>query len=526
MSAPLVLETVLGDVAFWVGLVSVLLFAYSRFNISLPGTDELSPPLEPRSFTTAFRFQLAAFTYVGLYVAVYFVLLFAGAFPWLQTVVKQLFGSLDEAGGEGVGTPAWAALVATSILPSTPGFRWIDECWRGALQDFASIPAKAHMLGREILRGLPYPAPADIGEEAALPEILAAIERHKERFLRLRAAAEEISQVEGGRPARRYRLFFAEHKAIADGLEKDFAVDAGDLGTAPSARYVEERFRRSLRKTARFFACAMLNAEPSEYAIRTRLTELGLDVRVIGFDFRPSHLLIALATIVIAALCGCYLSVFAYGWAHGVGPGPIVLDMTPFFFKWIFVAVSTYTLPIVLAAGVEMYLLDRMSAKDPLEGSDYAAIAILTFIGSVGLSLMSLLVYNFVMVKIVAPDPTKAIQLWRILPWALPPAIVSTLFLILAGRKTRFDDRIELAFDAMVHGGAAALAATGALFLSYAAGNRFGGLPEGFVNFLAPISIGVIGAALGAVLCAACRRRIGNLTPIPSVAVTRAPSPA
>lgn len=526
MSTPVVLEKILGDVAFWVGLVSVLLFAYSRFNISLPGTDELSPPLEPRSFTTAFRFQLAAFTYVGLYVAVYFVLLLAGAFPWLQTVVKQLFGSLDDAGSESVGTPAWAALVATSILPSTPGFRWIDERWRGALQDFASIPAKAHMLGREILRGLPYPSPAEIGDNVELPEILAAIDRHKERFLRLRAAADEISQVEGGRPARRYRLFFAEHKAIADGIENDFSVDASDLGTPASARYVEERFRRSLRKASRFFACAMLNAEPSEYAIRTRLTELSLNVRVIGFDFRPGHLLIALATIAVATLFGCYLSVFVYGWARAIDPTSAIMDMTPFFFAWIFVTVATYTLPIVLAAGVEMYLLDRISAKDPLEGSDYAAIAILTFVGSVGLSLFSLLVYNFVMVKIVAPDPTKVIQLWRILPWALPPAVISTLFLILAGRQTHFVNSIELSLDALAHGSAAALAATVALFLSYAAGNRFEALPEGFPLFLAPISAGAIGAALGLVLCAACRRRIGSLRSVPAVAVTTAASTA
>jgi hypothetical protein len=63
----------------------VLLFAYSRFNISLPDTDELSPPLEPRSFTTAFRFQLVAFTYVGLYAGVYFGLTFPGAFRGFRT---------------------------------------------------------------------------------------------------------------------------------------------------------------------------------------------------------------------------------------------------------------------------------------------------------------------------------------------------------------------------------------------------------------------------------------------------------
>jgi hypothetical protein len=233
-----------------------------------------------------------------------------------------------------------------------------------------------------------------------------------------------------------------------------------------------------------------------------------------------------LATIAVATLFGCYLSVFVYSWAYEIDPTPVVVTMTPFFFSWIFVTVATYTLPIVLAAGVEMYLLDRISAKDPLEGSDYAAIAIFTFIGSVGLSLFSLLVYNFVMVKIVAPDPTKVIQLWRILPWALPPAVISTLFLVLAGREPHFSNSVELALDTVAHGIAAALAATCALFLSYAAGNRFESLPDGFPIFLAPISAGVIGASLGLVLCAACRRRMGSLRSVPPVAVTTATSTA
>ena len=44
---------------FWTGLLSVMLFSLSRFNVTLPDIDELSPPLRLRSFTTAFRFWLA-----------------------------------------------------------------------------------------------------------------------------------------------------------------------------------------------------------------------------------------------------------------------------------------------------------------------------------------------------------------------------------------------------------------------------------------------------------------------------------
>src|SRR5262245_55793353 len=93
-----VLGHILSDIPFWTGLVSVLLFAYGRFNVSLPDTDELSPPLTPRSFTTAFRFQLAAATYVGFYVAVYMGLLFTGSFPALQRFLIPLFGELKTEG--------------------------------------------------------------------------------------------------------------------------------------------------------------------------------------------------------------------------------------------------------------------------------------------------------------------------------------------------------------------------------------------------------------------------------------------
>src|SRR5262245_33000218 len=53
------LNHILSDFPFWTGLVSVLLFAYGRFNVSLSDSDELSSLLPQRSIMTAFRFLYA-----------------------------------------------------------------------------------------------------------------------------------------------------------------------------------------------------------------------------------------------------------------------------------------------------------------------------------------------------------------------------------------------------------------------------------------------------------------------------------
>src|SRR5262245_16188663 len=189
-----VLGHILSDIPFWTGLVSVLLFAYGRFNVSLPDTDELSPPLTPRSFTTAFRFQLAAATYVGFYVAVYMGLLFTGSFPALQRFLIPLFGEVQTQ-GEAIGTPAWAALVAMAF-PALPRFSGVDDRLRLILQDFASIPSKARMLAQEIRSLLHVREPAELDDDAPLAAVLAAIRAHKARFEQLKETWEQLQQVE------------------------------------------------------------------------------------------------------------------------------------------------------------------------------------------------------------------------------------------------------------------------------------------------------------------------------------------
>src|SRR5262249_14999721 len=234
------LNNSLADATFWIGLVSVFLFAHSRFDISLPGTDEMSPPIVPRSFTTRFRYHLAGFTYVGLFVFIYFGLLLVGCFPFLQEVLKAWFGSLD-AGGKSIGSPAWAALAATTLLPSAPGFGTVDEKIRQALQDFASIPAKARLIAKEIVGSIPVDhQTTERASDDDLRGIVDDVIYHKNRFEVIRRLWTKLANIDDVRAARRYNNFFHNTKKVVDSLEGDFKISPSELSSIETARYVEE----------------------------------------------------------------------------------------------------------------------------------------------------------------------------------------------------------------------------------------------------------------------------------------------
>ena len=155
----------LGYPAFWIGLFLVGLFAHNRFAQSkvLAGIDD--PQVEPRSFTTRFRYFLSAFAYVGYFEFFYGLLVGIGSLPVLQVFLTEWIGSLDIAASsttvEGsnateIGTPAWAVLFVTAALPSAPGFARFDGKVLRALHNFASIPHKARGLANEFLDNLTH----------------------------------------------------------------------------------------------------------------------------------------------------------------------------------------------------------------------------------------------------------------------------------------------------------------------------------------------------------------------------------
>jgi hypothetical protein len=141
----------LADVAFWIGLIATVIFACGRFNERQMDIRELDPPVLVRAFTTRFRYSIAAFAYAGVYAAIYVLLISIGAIPEFQQYLKEWIGTV---GDEAIGTPAWAALATTALLPAIPVFRRMDEQLRLFLYDFASIPLKARNLAQEVVSGV------------------------------------------------------------------------------------------------------------------------------------------------------------------------------------------------------------------------------------------------------------------------------------------------------------------------------------------------------------------------------------
>ena len=514
----LVIGTVISDITFWIGLGSVVLFAYSRFNVSLPDTDELSPPLSPRTFTTNFRFQLAAMVYVGVYTFVYFLLLIAGTFPALQEPLSKLFGIVKDAPSS-VGTPAGAALIATTVLPSTLGFKPFDAWLRSKLQAFASIPAKAWIIGQEILEALGA-LPADaLVPDAKLEDVQNALMSHKKVFGDLTTLWERLTQVEQFAAERRYVSFFGDYKRVADKLRESFAIRPDDLATVDTARYIESRLRTVLSRAARFTGCAMLNAEPSENAVRARLNEKGIPVAEGVFNFGPAQLFIAMFMIAVVTVVGVFASVNLFAAVTATDATAILAEHLGEFVSWGVLADITYTLPLILAAGIEMYLIDQRTQTADVSGVDRAAGALLNFLGGAGLAFVSMLAWSYMRASLFPSlDPLRgtpaagSVDPLRVLFWVLPAATVSTIFLLRAA-TIAVQGWTSVATDSLVHGVGAAAASYVSLRLFTLSGYTFAHFPDGLMTYVSLITAGAIGLGIGAI-CYTARRQIRSARPV------------
>ena len=147
----LVFGVLLADPSFWIGLTAVWMFGWTRFGDRRWDEDEVDPRIPTSSFTTRFRFLLAAFTYTGAYGLLYAVLIGCGSFEFTQEILKKYIGTI---GDKQIGSPAWAAMAVTAVLPALPVFKRLDERLRAKFHNFASIPLKVRHLADEILGGL------------------------------------------------------------------------------------------------------------------------------------------------------------------------------------------------------------------------------------------------------------------------------------------------------------------------------------------------------------------------------------
>jgi hypothetical protein len=523
----------LADLSFWIGLISVVLFAKNRFAISLPEPDNLSPPIAARSFTTAFRYQIAAFSYVFLFVAAYFTLILVGCVPTLQQVLVQWIGSLN-IDNKTVGTPAWAALAATTLLPSAPGFESIDKKIRQVFQDFASIPQKAELIGREIVRAIAQGNPVSIEQDSPIEDVKLAIQAHRQQFKKLDALSFNLKKI-GGPPnvQRAYEKFFEVADKLLETIRGDFKFDQSEMQSDETVRQLEARLSSGMRRMAKLLACALLQSESSELAISTRLSRSNIAIRPISFNFTAKHLVLMFVTIAAVTMVGCYLSLLAFAFTRD-NPAALLNEHRSMFLTWPFITwpfatVIVYLLPIVLSAGAVMYKLDRRSWDQAQDFTDRFASGVMVFVGSAGLAFLAVLAYSVAMASINGKIYGTSIEVavLPLVPWSLPAATVATLFLFNSTRKWGLGKWSGMVIDAATHGVGAALASECAFLLGGMLGDKFELIKEpGLMQFLAPISAGVVGASIGAVLCANTRQHVCKVTAAHATAPQFAPAGA
>lgn len=511
------IEATFLSLPFWTGLFAVMCFAWSRFNVTLTDIDELSPPLHPRTFTTAFRFFLAAGVYMCGYAMIYVVLLLFGTLSPFQDFLKEAFGralaAVPGADKEAVGTPTWAALVATAVLPSFCGP--IDRFARNFLQDFASIPGKARALAREVLSALEKPEPASPSNADSLGDLLVALKAHQARFDRLEKIWIELEQqAEQDVAGRRYRKFREANQKIMEGFSQEFASNPENWKTAESARYVERRQRREMPKVARFIMCAMLEAERTELRVRARLNKLGIPVLTIGIDFGPSQIVLSVVCIYVMALIGCGLSVIAYHLIYGADWGLRELFQVKGkeFAIWSLLWVVTYLLTVLFAAGVSMKIIDRTNDDGALRQPTDRVIDIAsTYIGAAVVAFFPILI-----ARVAEGKPTSAYLLVDVVPWVIGPASLATVFVWLSTSSQGISDKPATAIAyVLLHATVALVGSTLALLLWLGLGGQLDPKTPQLTFFLIPIVSGCVGAAIGLVLSSTRLQR-----PAPALART------
>lgn len=420
---------------FWVALSFVVTFAISRFNVTLPDTDDdVWLPLRARSFTTRFRFWMATAVYVGCYCFLYLLLLVGSTFGFLRTFI-------EDATNVPTDTPAWAALAATALLPVIPKIGHVDDFLRDRLQKFASIPHKAKTLASEVLELISPPEPKkldDLVDEPPVTAIVGAIDAHRKRFEKLKSYW--LKMREPSRVAQRYRNFDDDNQKSINNIFGEFSFilnNQSDIDI-PTAQYVEKKHRSAVKQMSTLITCAMLISENTEVRIRRRWRNLGLPLKRHGLNFDVKTLLVSMIAISLSTIVFSFLAILLYyafeGYTFGAQANDGSLRETIdqnllLILGWGPLTVLIYLPPIAVAAAASMCFIDQVDDDDPDTLMDYVIGPVITFASTFLLSFMVLLAYGVVFLPFIGKEPD---EIGQIMPWAIPPAAVATMFMVLS----------------------------------------------------------------------------------------------
>jgi hypothetical protein len=480
-----ILGILLADPSFWIGFVAVGGFSLGRFNERQHDDSEIDPPVLTRSYTTRFRYYLAAATYTATYWTIYLMLIVVGSIPFFQEYLIQLIGTIE---GKDIGTPAWAAMVITAVVPAIPRLRGLDHWLRETLQEFASIPLKARRLAEEIVSGL-----ISAGMDGA------------DRYDELRDQINRLTTLPKLKKQQAYARFFAQYKSIRENLDRQREALLAMADSEDKAGRDSALWNGLADRLARLIACSVLHTESDEYAARRVLREdIGnRDVALPSWRFTNSQILVAAVTVVIAAAGGLVISsaYVSMTYFQTDGTTDLVLAVAGHAMFISVLAIPMFVLPLVYAAGVQMYLLDREELGDPLEWHEKLLAHVFTFGMCYGLALLPLMIVAAIGAHHWDGGSVN-ILIWA--PWAVPPAAAATLFVITSTVKWTDSPGFNLAVDGALHAAVTFIISYAAMVMATSAGFKPDltvGVPPGTIAAITPITMAFIGGAFGALQC-------------------------
>ena len=470
------LQKALAEPSFWIGLALVLLFANNRFAATRLNVDRFDPPVTARSFTTRFRYLVAAASYVGVFAFIYFILVSIGSFQTFQTILQKAMGALSIDGeaatnGNAIGTPMWAALATTALLPSLPGFPAVDEKVRDLLHEFASVPFTARRLAEAFLAAVRHQVAPDMDDDPDAPFSVSAVARDARAARFIRKGVRNLCNIHDVRAAKDYDLFFGRYQSYWQGLLHDLeklekaAAEKVDGGEPVAGEELEALQRIGgeldvlLRRSVRFLSCALLHVEGYENLARRRVSG---DFRVHrleeeGWQFGLMQIFLAMFCVIAGTFLGGIVAVYlAAFWSTGGFDLLAVRDDAARLLGLTVLTVPMFTLPLVFAAGVRMYLSDRAAFNGRSMPWEETLLAyFVTFVGAYGLSCLPQL-----LAAAALASPEAGVDLTRVLPEGLAPAVFALIFMFMSstqpvpaeGHSRRVRRVTNAAIDIVVHG--------------------------------------------------------------------------
>jgi hypothetical protein len=517
----------LGYPAFWLGLFLVGLFAQNRFAQSkvISGIDD--PQAVPRSFTTRFRYFLSSFAYIGYFEFFYGLLVGIGSLPVLQKLLTQWVGGLDipaelisgnPSSATEIGTPAWAVLFVTAVLPSAPGFDRFDRKVLKALHNFASIPHKARGLANELIENL-TPDFIFPDKDFAINE---ANQADTDESWQTRLKVTQLGWLfdaiktlqdssRNGDNADNYENFFrGDYQNILEDANEQYSKLQEFLDSSkPTTEVVSHQITRLLNICVRMLSYALLQNESSERLVRNKIRNtLGMKhLPKLPFDFNATQIVLNFLLVVAITFVSSLVMLgfmLPNGWPDLFANDIEIIKLVGY---WLIPIALTMAAPFVFAAGVRLYFMDRRQRTGqaaPLDATLVAAFCLFTASFSVGLlpTLLGMVSGGYEL------TPNWVLQ---VIPSGLTPALVALLFCFLSSRHLLISRWLETLLDVALFASLAGGSTYMAVTVAHHTGMDFGAmanikiLTQEIVLLVAVGTHAVMVGIVGAVQCSISR---------------------